>query len=109
DQAHSKTTNPKLRHVKRRRLRTTDELSRAHVHTIIMVGKRATVKMDPSIKRTLCKSCKSVLVPGAIVIIRIKRSSSHKYALVPKCMKCGYARRMPAPERKGWDGRGRWD
>jgi ribonuclease P protein subunit RPR2 len=24
-------------------------------------------------------------------------------------MKCGYARRMPAPERMGWDGRGRWD
>ena len=171
DQAHSKTSNLKSRHAKqsRRRSRTTDELSRAYVHTMTMVGKRATVKMcvsasnveldadlfiyptssyarvpktqhrDPSIKRTLCKSCKSVLVPGINVIIRVKReyplphlrspfsvsflcliilsdmgyvvlgSSSHKHALVLKCMKCGYARRMPAPERKGWDGRGRWD
>jgi ribonuclease P protein subunit RPR2 len=101
DQAHSKVKNPKSQHAKqsRRRSRTTDELSRAYVHTMTMVGKRATVKMcvnvsnveldadliiyppcapktqrrDPSIKRTLCKSCKSVLVPGVNVIIRVKR------------------------------------
>lgn len=36
-------------------------------------------------------------------------SSSHKRALVLKCVKCGYARRVPAPERNEWDGRGRWD
>ena len=36
-------------------------------------------------------------------------SSSHKHALVLKCVGCGYARRIPAPERKGWDGRGRQD
>jgi ribonuclease P protein subunit RPR2 len=50
-QAHSKTTNLKSRRAKqsRRRLRTTDELSRAYVHTMTMVGKRATVKMSVSV------------------------------------------------------------
>ena len=97
NQAHNKSKNPKSRHAKQSRGRsiTMNELSRAYVHTMSMVGKRATVKMcvsvsnvernadliiyptvlmyactpktqprDPSIKRTLCKSCKSVLVPG---------------------------------------------
>ena len=51
DQAHSKTTNPKSRHARQsqRRLRTTDDLSRAYVHTMSMVGKRATVKMCVSV------------------------------------------------------------
>ncbi|KAF8345514.1 RNAse P Rpr2/Rpp21/SNM1 subunit domain-containing protein [Amanita rubescens] len=106
----SKTKTKNLRSKQsRRRLRTADELARAYVDTMTMIGKRATVKMDPSIKRTLCKSCKSVLVPGMSVIVRVKRSSSHKHALVLKCVKCGYAKRVPAPGRKGWDGRGRWD
>ena len=36
-------------------------------------------------------------------------SLSHRHALVLKCNRCGYARRVPAPERKAWDRRGRWD
>jgi ribonuclease P protein subunit RPR2 len=36
-------------------------------------------------------------------------SSSHKHALVLKCVRCGHARRMPAPEWDGWDGHGRWN
>src|SRR6266576_6278658 len=49
--AHSKTTNLKSRHAKqsRRRLRTTDELAREYVHTMTMVGKRATVDMCVSV------------------------------------------------------------
>ena len=47
DQAHGKAKNAKSRHAKqsRRRPRTTEELSRAYVHTMTTVGKRATVKM----------------------------------------------------------------
>jgi ribonuclease P protein subunit RPR2 len=51
DQAHSKAKNPKSRHAKqsRGRSRTAEELSRAYVHTMTMVGKRAMVKMCVSI------------------------------------------------------------
>jgi ribonuclease P protein subunit RPR2 len=44
--AQSKTKTKNLRSKQsRRRLRTTDELARAYIDTMTMIGKRATVKM----------------------------------------------------------------
>ncbi|KAF8625603.1 hypothetical protein AX15_005283 [Amanita polypyramis BW_CC] len=109
--AHSddKEKNKEERRATRRRIRTTDDLARAYIDTMTTVGKKTTVKMDPSIKRTLCKACNSVLIPGVSVRVRIKGSTSHKHAIVLKCVRCEYARKIPAPERNGWDGRARWD
>ncbi|KAM6490675.1 RNAse P Rpr2/Rpp21/SNM1 subunit domain containing protein [Amanita muscaria] len=92
-----KGTQERKRH--RQRIRTTDELSRAYIDTMLTVGKKTTVKMDPSIKRTLCKRCQSVLVPGLTVSVRVRKSTSHRHALELTCTFCGFERRIPAPPR----------
>ena len=71
---------------KRQRL-TTQDLSRSYIDSMKSVGKRTTVKMsvgydiqrsrphkirDPSVKRTLCKGCNTVLVPGSTATVRTK-------------------------------------
>ncbi|KIL62399.1 hypothetical protein M378DRAFT_81285 [Amanita muscaria Koide BX008] len=97
DKHARKGTQERKRH--RQRIRTTDELSRAYIDTMLTVGKKTTVKMDPSIKRTLCKRCQSVLVPGLTVSVRVRKSTSHRHALELTCTFCGFERRIPAPPR----------
>jgi ribonuclease P protein subunit RPR2 len=76
------------------------DLAKMYVRTMNIVGQRTTTKMfvcffypssflvcsdffffskrkrDPSVKRTLCRGCSSVLVPGISVRIRTRRESS---------------------------------
>ena len=48
---------------------------------------------DPSIKRTLYKSCKSVLVPGVNVIVRVKREC-HDLAFECMIVHCPKSHRL---------------
>ncbi|CEQ41355.1 SPOSA6832_03049 [Sporobolomyces salmonicolor] len=41
-----------------------EPVSKHLVRTMNEVAKKATVRMDPTVKRTLCKGCSLVLVPG---------------------------------------------
>ncbi|EDR11615.1 uncharacterized protein LACBIDRAFT_314015 [Laccaria bicolor S238N-H82] len=86
---------------KRRRVigrkKTVNDLARSYVHALKVVGQKTTVKMDPSIKRTLCKGCNVVLVPGSTAFVRVKRSSSHGHSVVYTCTGCKTSRRIPAP------------
>ncbi|KAF5348648.1 hypothetical protein D9758_006762 [Tetrapyrgos nigripes] len=73
------------------------DISRNYIDMMKVVGTKTTVKMDPSVKRTLCKGCSSVLVPGTTATIRTKKSSSHGHAVTYTCMICNESRRLPAP------------
>jgi len=53
--------------------------------------------MDPSVKRTLCKGCDIVLVPGSTAAVRIKSSSAHGHVMTYSCLLCNHVRRIPAP------------
>ena len=91
DAHQTRTGDKEERRAYRRRIRTTNDLARAYVDTMTTVGKKTTVKMyvcarsiqlngrrysrDPSIKRTLCKACNNILVPGVSVHVRVKRES----------------------------------
>ncbi|BGP25335.1 ribonuclease P 21 kDa subunit [Rhodotorula toruloides] len=44
------------------------------------VAKKATVRMDPTVKRTVCQGCATVLVPGITSIVRVKRASQPAYS-----------------------------
>ncbi|KIK09695.1 hypothetical protein K443DRAFT_298120 [Laccaria amethystina LaAM-08-1] len=92
---------PKAAKGKRKRVigrkKTVNDLARSYVHALKVVGQKTTVKMDPSIKRTLCKGCNVVLVPGSTAIVRVKRSSSHGHSVVYTCTGCKTSRRIPAP------------
>ncbi|MEE6470082.1 hypothetical protein FKM82_008852 [Ascaphus truei] len=47
-------------------------LSRFYCHTQRMIGKRLVLRQDPSVKRTICKRCSSLLVPGITSTVRQK-------------------------------------
>lgn len=69
---------------------------------------------DPTLKRTLCKQCDTVLLPGSTATVRIKSttlsahltsndsyisvaSGSHRHAVTYTCLACNTSRRIPAP------------
>ncbi|KAI6157509.1 Rpr2-domain-containing protein [Pisolithus tinctorius] len=94
----SVTCSPDARHEpKRNRVVTTSELSRSYIDTMKIVGQKTNTKIDPSVKRSLCKSCSSVLVPGISATVRVKNSASHGHLVSYVCHVCQSERRIPAP------------
>ncbi|PBK70677.1 hypothetical protein ARMSODRAFT_89527 [Armillaria solidipes] len=68
-----------------------------------IVGQKTVVKMDPSVKRTICKGCNTILVPGSIraksahiSIFNAVESPSHGHLMVYTCTHCKTTRRIPA-------------
>ncbi|KAF9792598.1 Rpr2-domain-containing protein [Thelephora terrestris] len=72
-------------------------LSRAYVSSMKAIGRKTVVKLDPSVKRTICKGCDALLIPGMTAIVRSKPSSSHKKMVRLSCVNCKTMRRIPAP------------
>jgi len=88
----------KRREQNRRRHPTTyTDLSRSYVQSMKTIGTKTNVRMDPSVKRTLCKGCNIVLVPGSTAAVRIKSSSAHGHVMTYSCLLCNHVRRIPAP------------
>ncbi|KIM69069.1 hypothetical protein SCLCIDRAFT_1208488 [Scleroderma citrinum Foug A] len=88
---------------------STSELSRSYIDTMKTVGKKTNVKIDPSVKRRLCKGCSSVLVPGMSAKVRIKNSASHDHLISYTCLACHTHRRIPVPPVLSSDSRSRSD
>ncbi|KAH8828386.1 RNAse P Rpr2/Rpp21/SNM1 subunit domain-containing protein [Flagelloscypha sp. PMI_526] len=76
---------------------TARDPSRSYIDTMKVVGRKTTVKIDPSVKRTLCQGCNLVLVPGTTAFFRAKRVPSHGHVLAYTCQECLTTRRIPAP------------
>ncbi|KAK0485338.1 Rpr2-domain-containing protein [Armillaria luteobubalina] len=85
---------------RRRKRVTTGDLSRSYVTSMKVVGRKTVVKMDPSVKRTICKRCNTILVPGSTVTIRANKSASHGHVMAYTCTHCKTTRRIPAPPGK---------
>ncbi|CAG8597940.1 17822_t:CDS:2, partial [Racocetra persica] len=73
-------------------------LSRFYISTMKSIGTKQVLRIDPSIKRTLCKKCESVLLPGLTSRIRIKPKPEPQLQVM--CTQCGTARGYPI--RKGY-------
>ncbi|EMP27863.1 Guanine nucleotide-binding protein-like 1 [Chelonia mydas] len=57
---------------------------------------------DPSVKRTICKSCSSLLVPGVSSTVRQRRHRGRRWSVV-RCLCCGQTKRFPSnPGYKLW-------
>ncbi|KIK69088.1 hypothetical protein GYMLUDRAFT_214065 [Collybiopsis luxurians FD-317 M1] len=91
DDSQSKTMNKR-----RKKIVKLNDLSRNYIETLKTVGTRTTVQLDPSVKRTLCKACNTVLIPGSTASIRTKRLPSHGHVMVYTCMTCKHSLRIPA-------------
>ena len=141
----SKHTSGKKKH---KRKLTTSDLARNYVQCMRIVGQKTTVKMyeevlyyfpyvirvsanwplflfsksDPALKRSLCSSCNTTLIPGSTASVRVKstyftnsyawivylilpknflkiklESSSHGHLVVYTCLHCKSSKGIPAP------------
>lgn len=80
-----------------------EDLSRAYVKSMKAIGQKTTMRLDPSVKRTLCKTCNLVLIPGRTELVRIKPWPGAGHAVCYTCMSCQQTRRIPAPPVLGAD------
>uniref|UniRef100_A0ABB5UP45 Ribonuclease P/MRP subunit p21 n=1 Tax=Sus scrofa TaxID=9823 RepID=A0ABB5UP45_PIG len=51
-------------------------LARFYCHTERTIAKRLVLRRDPSVKRTLCRGCSSLLIPGLTCTQRQRRECS---------------------------------
>ncbi|XP_063235936.1 ribonuclease P protein subunit p21 [Bacillus rossius redtenbacheri] len=56
-------------------------------HVMVAVSKKSVLRMEPAVKRTLCKGCHGVLVPGVTARVRLRRKPCAR--LVWTCLRCG--------------------
>ncbi|XP_060095206.1 ribonuclease P protein subunit p21 [Heteronotia binoei] len=78
------------------------ELARFYCHTQNSISRRLVLRQDPSVKRTICKSCFSLLVPGVNSTVRQRRRRNQRWTVV-RCLTCGLTKRfLSNPDYKLW-------
>ncbi|XP_017548818.1 ribonuclease P protein subunit p21 [Pygocentrus nattereri] len=79
------------------------ELARFYCFTQKTIAKRLVLRQDPSVKRTICKRCCSLLIPGVTSTVRQKRGPRRQRVTVIRCLSCGLTRRFPNnPKHQLW-------
>ncbi|KAG8521074.1 Ribonuclease P protein subunit p21 [Galemys pyrenaicus] len=68
-------------------------LARFYCHTERTIAKRLVLRRDPSVKRTLCCGCSSLLVPGLTCTQRQRRSRGQRWT-VQTCLTCQRSQRF---------------
>lgn len=82
---------------RQKRVVSTADLSRSYIDAMKIVGQKTNVKIDPTVKRVICKGCHIVLIPGSSSTVRVKNSRSHGHIVIHTCNSCRISRRIPAP------------
>ncbi|XP_033124434.1 ribonuclease P protein subunit p21-like [Anneissia japonica] len=68
------------------------ELVRFYIYTMKMIAQRLVLRIEPEIKRTICKKCSLLLVPGVTAISR-QRGKREQHQVVT-CISCGHLKRF---------------
>ncbi|XP_038228296.1 ribonuclease P protein subunit p21 [Dermochelys coriacea] len=77
-------------------------LARFYCHAQRSISRRLVLRQDPSVKRTICKSCSSLLVPGISSTVRQRRHRGRRWSVI-RCLCCGQTKRFPSnPGYKLW-------
>ncbi|XP_077180836.1 ribonuclease P protein subunit p21 [Paroedura picta] len=78
------------------------ELARFYCHTQNSISRRLVLRQDPSVKRTICKSCFSLLIPGVSSTVRQRKRRNQRWTVV-RCLNCGLTKRfLSNPDYKLW-------
>lgn len=72
-------------------------LSRILSKSMKVIAKKAVMRMDPSVKRNICRSCHLLLLPGYTSSTRLLSSGSHRHKVKIACLACGHQRKIPHP------------
>jgi ribonuclease P protein subunit RPR2 len=72
---------------------------------LLAVCRRAKVKASHDLKRSICKRCNELLVPGKTAIIRMENKSKKRRkpwadVLVAECQRCGLEKRYPVGQER---------
>ncbi|XP_041036030.1 ribonuclease P protein subunit p21 [Carcharodon carcharias] len=70
------------------------ELARFYCYTQRSISKRLVLRQDPSVKRSICKRCSSLLLPGLTATVR-QRKRRQRLTIV-RCLSCGLTKRFPS-------------
>ncbi|XP_028300819.1 ribonuclease P protein subunit p21 [Gouania willdenowi] len=68
------------------------ELARFYCFTQKTIARRLVIRQDPSVKRTLCKNCSSLLIPGVTATIRQRKKKGRTRFTVIRCLSCGQSK-----------------
>lgn len=85
-------------------------LSRFYLSNARAVAKKSVLRISPAIKRTICKRCDALLIPGTTSTHRVENNSRNGRkpwadVLVVECEGCGAVKRFPVgmeAKKKGW-------
>ncbi|XP_057696525.1 ribonuclease P protein subunit p21 [Corythoichthys intestinalis] len=70
------------------------ELARFYCFTQRIIAKRLVLRQDPSIKRTICKKCYSLLIPGLTATTRQRWKKGKKHFTVMRCLSCNHSKTL---------------
>ncbi|XP_034036364.1 ribonuclease P protein subunit p21 [Thalassophryne amazonica] len=70
------------------------ELARFYCFTQKTIARRLVLRQDPSVKRTLCKKCCCLLIPGITATSRQRRKNSKTRFTVVRCLSCGQTKML---------------
>ncbi|KAK2835831.1 hypothetical protein Q5P01_016315 [Channa striata] len=70
------------------------ELARFYCFTQRTIARRLVLRQDPSVKRTLCKKCCSLLIPGVSATTRQRKKNSQTRFTVTRCLSCGQSKKL---------------
>lgn len=71
-----------------------------YVNDIRLMARKNVLRMDPTVKRTMCRNCNALLVPGLTSKIKILPSASHVHVIRTHCLACNVARTIPCPPER---------
>jgi len=69
------------------------ERARRYAELIIRIAEKGKVKVPKSIKRSICKNCKIILIPGITARVRIRSEGSKGSRVTVTCILCGWMKR----------------
>ncbi|XP_031430099.1 ribonuclease P protein subunit p21 isoform X1 [Clupea harengus] len=79
------------------------ELARFYCFTQKTIARRLVLRQDPSVKRTICKRCCGLLVPGVTGALRQRKRKGKQRVTVLRCLSCGQTRKLPNnPDHRLW-------
>lgn len=90
-----------------RESKTASIISRMYVNHMDQVSKKAVLKLHPDLKRTVCKKCCRIGIPGLNVKIRIVNESKKEDNRIANVLEyqcvCGGVKRFPYGQNEGYE------
>ncbi|KAG5276395.1 hypothetical protein AALO_G00131400 [Alosa alosa] len=79
------------------------ELARFYCFTQKTIARRLVLRQDPSVKRTICKRCCGLLVPGVTGTLRQRKRRGKRSVTVLRCLSCGQTKKLlNNPDHRLW-------